>query len=177
MVSPEAAEFAVVSRPGEPGDLDLDHGTFPFAGRFGRRSTGTAVLRLEGGVVAALAFSPDRRAPSVCRVRYLAVRRDRQGAGFGPALLDRFTAWALASYTRVKIGADTPQAAVAYERAGFRFTGERGPRGEVVYGYPATAGSTLTPALTALLAGELPAEQRRYALERLASAGDDDRPS
>ncbi len=157
--------FAVTSHPGEPDDLDLDHETFPFAGRFGRTRTGTAVVSVGDEVVAAIAFSPDRRDDTRCRVRHWAVRRDRQGVGHGPSIADRFADWALTTgYRSVAVGAETPYAAVALDRAGYAYAGERGPQGEVVFVRPASAPShTLADALTALLDGDLPEAQRRYA--------------
>lgn len=166
--------FAITSRPGEVDKVDFDHTVMPFAGRFGRRRTGTAILRDGDTIVAALAFSPDRAIEASCRIRHVGVHRDRQGAGLGVALLTHFRDWALERFAAIRVGADTPYAAVAYHRAGYAYTGERGPRGEVVFAAPPPPDAAhLTDAMAALLTRDLPEEQRRYAIERIDAAEDE----
>ncbi|MFP4628693.1 MAG: GNAT family N-acetyltransferase [Halobacteriales archaeon] len=165
---PSSPTFRVSSRPGEPDDLALSHERVPFAGHFGRRRTGTAVLTVDDQVVAAVAFSSDRRDAARCRVRHWAVRRDRQGEGLGPTAIDEFADWAVdGAYDAVLVNAATPHAAVALHRAGFGFTGECGPQGEVAFARPTPAGGLLEDALEALLERPLPSSQRRYAREHL----------
>ncbi|MFW6448772.1 MAG: GNAT family N-acetyltransferase [Halobacteriota archaeon] len=168
----EPSAFRVSSRPGEPDALTLSHERFPFAGRFGRRRTGTALLEVADEPVAAVAFSPDRADAKRYRVRYWAVRRDRQGEGLGRTLIDAFAGWALGGpAAEVAVGAESPHAAVALDREGYGPTDERGPRGEVVFVKPAPdAGPGLETALEALLELPLTDSQRRYIRER-RSAG------
>lgn len=160
--------FEVTSHPGETGTVDLDHASFPFAGKFGRTSTGTAVAGEADEIVAALAFSPDRTDASRCRIRYLAVRRDRQAEGLGSWLIGRFLAWVhRAEFDSVCIAVDSPFAAVAVARAGFVFTGELGPRGAVVMCDSSPASDGLERALERLAERPLTDEQERYIRERL----------
>lgn len=126
-------EYAVLGWPGAGATLDLDHDKFPFAGNFGTARTGKAVIREDGVVRGAAAFSPDRTDESTLVVRYLSVQRDRQGEGLGPRLLrfvaDRATG---RGFETVRIAVNNPFAYEAAYRAGFAFTGEETGMAELV---------------------------------------------
>ena len=95
-------EFAALGGPDGGPALDLDHERFAYAGKFVVTSTGKAVAREvdptdgpadsrapgDGEVLAATAFDLDRTDPSVVRIRYVTVRRDRRGDGLGARLLE-----------------------------------------------------------------------------------------
>lgn len=166
----DGRSFSISSLSGESDDLELPHQQFPFAGKFGRRQTGTAILSEEGELVGAIAFSPDRTDETTCRIRYLAVRRDRQQEGIATDLVATFTDWAVdGEFERVCIAADTPYAAVAVARAGFAYTGEVAPRGEVVFCYPGDGDTHLESALSRLLERSLPTAQERFIRARFES--------
>lgn len=164
-------EFRITSRPGEADDLVLDHETMPYAGKFGRRRPGTAVLCLEGTVVAALAFSPNRRDPGRCMIRYLSVARDHQREGLAGELVASFVDWATgAGYRSARITVLNPFAVGALADAGFGYAGASGPGGGVVMAYPAGADPAIDAALARLAEGDLDGPQRRYVQRHLDGA-------
>ncbi len=168
MHSVDDFSLEISSPPGEDDVLTVSHETFPFAGKFGRRATGTAIGLRGDEIVAALSFSPDRTDETCCRIRFLAVRRDRQREGLATTLVREFTAWALSEgYETVRISIDSPFAAVAVARAGFVFTGDTAPRGEVVFRYPGNGELTLEAALRCLLERPLSVEQEHFIRARL----------
>lgn len=118
-------DFAVLGWPPDGPTLRLDHEAFAYAGKFVVSDTGTAVARADGRVHGAVAFSPDRTDADTLKLRYVTVRRDRQGEGIGPRLL-RFVADRAADrgFSTVEIAVNNPYAYVAASRAGFAATGE-----------------------------------------------------
>lgn len=115
--------------------VSLDHEQFAYAGKFVMSSTGKTVVRADGELVGAVAFSEDYSDPTAVRLRYVTVREDRRGAGIGPSVL-RFTAEQLRdSYDDILIAANNPIAYEACYRAGFEFTGEETGIAEVLCSY------------------------------------------
>jgi GNAT superfamily N-acetyltransferase len=105
--------------------LDLDHERFSYAGKFVMSSTGKAVVREEGNIVAAIAFNDDRTDERVLWIRYVTVRVDRRGEGIGSRLAAALRASVLESgYDCVRIAVNNPFAFEALSRAGFHATGE-----------------------------------------------------
>ena len=118
----------------------LDHRRFAYAGKFvvpgGKAVALDPDTSINGdslpdpreeyaqGIVAAVAFSPDRTDSSVLWLRYVTVRSDRRGEGVGPRLL-AFVAERAASreYEAVRIAVNNPFAYEAAYKAGFTYTG------------------------------------------------------
>ena len=137
---PEDVEYELLGWPADGPTLRLDHERFAYAGKFVMSSTGKAVAREDGEIVAAVAFNEDRTDPATLWLRYVTVRQDRRGDGIGPRLcafardraLDR-------GYDRLRIAVNNPFAYDALHRADFGFTGERTGLAELVLEYPAPA--------------------------------------
>jgi len=128
-------EFEILGRPPGGPTLDLDHERFAYAGKFVMSSTGKSVVRDDGTVIGAIAFSEDHDDPDAVRLRYVTIRDDRRGDGLGPRLL-RYTADRLEStYDRVLIAVNNPIAYQACYRAGFAFTGEETGMAELLLVY------------------------------------------
>ena len=129
-------EFALLGWPEDGHPLRLDYREFAYAGKFVMTSTGKAVAG-DDGVVAAAAFDEDRTDPATLCIRYITVRRDRQGEGLGPRLL-RFVRERAAErgYDRLTIGANNPFSYQAAYRAGFCFTGEEAGIAELTLEWP-----------------------------------------
>lgn len=116
--------FELLGWPDEEVTLDLDHRDFPYAGKFVMSSTGKAISRSDGDVVAAASFSADRTDSSQLWIRYLAVHREYQGEGLGEQLCRGVHAAARErGYETVVIAVNNPHAYVSAYRAGFAFTG------------------------------------------------------
>ena len=131
-------EWVLLGWPEDGPTLRLDHERFSYAGKFVMSTTGKAVARRDGEVLAAAAFDPDRTDPDTLRCRYITVRADRRGEGIGPRLLRFVSARALSrGYDRVAIAVNNPFAYEASYRAGFAFTGEETGIAELVCVYPA----------------------------------------
>jgi len=129
-------EFALCGWPADEHPLRLDYREFAYAGKFVMTSTGKAVVG-DDGVVAAAAFDEDRTDPETLCVRYITVRRDRQGEGVGPRLLRFVRERALErGYERLTIGANNPFSYEAAYRAGFCFTGEEAGIAELTLEWP-----------------------------------------
>lgn len=130
-------EFEVLGWPPDGPRLKLDHRRFGYAGKFVLTRTGKAVARKDEEVLGASAFDPDRTDGSVLRIRYVAVRRDRQGEGIGAKLL-AFTAdrGHDRGFDRIRIAVNNPVAYQAAYRAGFGFTGEGTGLAELVLDHP-----------------------------------------
>ncbi|WP_309484875.1 GNAT family N-acetyltransferase [Halorhabdus salina] len=126
-------EYAILAWPPAEVPLDLDHERFAYAGKFVISSTGKAVVRDDGEIVAAAAFDPDRTDADCLRIRYVTVRADRRGEGIGSALL-RFVVDRAQDrgYAEVKAGVNNPIAYEAFYKAGLAFTGERTGLAELV---------------------------------------------
>ncbi|MBX0285707.1 GNAT family N-acetyltransferase [Haloarcula salinisoli] len=129
-------EFALLGWPDDEHPLRLDYREFAYAGKFVMTSTGKAVVG-DDGVVAAAAFDDDRTDSDTLCIRYITVRRDRQGEGLGPRLL-RFVRERARErgYERVTIAANNPYSYEASYRAGFCFTGEEAGIAELTLEWP-----------------------------------------
>ena len=140
-------ERLVLGWPSDGPTLRLDHRRFSYAGKFVMSNTGKAVVRDPGAatdreyddaVLAAVAFNEDRTDPATLWLRYVTVRHDRRGEGFGPRLcglvVDRA---ADRGYGRLRIAVNNPFAYEALYRAGFGFTGETTGLAELVLERPA----------------------------------------
>jgi hypothetical protein len=126
----------IIGWPDEGPRLDLDHEAFAYAGKFVMTNTGKSVLEETGDPLAAVAFSRDRTDESVWWLRTVTVRRDRQGEGLGPCLLD-FTADRLLDPDRtLRIAVNNPFAYEAAYKAGFGYTGEATGLAELVLERP-----------------------------------------
>ncbi len=129
-------EFALLGWPDDDHPLRLDYREFAYAGKFVMTSTGKAVVG-DDGVVAAAAFDADRTDPDTLCVRYITVRRDRQGEGLGPRLLGFVRERAAQrGYERLTIGVNNPFSYQAAYRAGFAFTGEETGLAELTLEWP-----------------------------------------
>jgi GNAT superfamily N-acetyltransferase len=134
---PPDVDFECLGWPDDGPTLDLDHEHFAYAGKFVMSSTGKAVARDAGEVVAAVAFNADRTDEATCWLRYVTVRADRRGEGIGPRLL-AFTRDAVleGGFEACKIAVNNPYAYDACYRAGFAFTGEDTGIAELVLRWP-----------------------------------------
>lgn len=129
-------ELAVLGDPEEGPTLRLDHERFAYAGKFVMSSTGKAVARDDGDVVAAVAFNRDRT-DDAWWLRYVTVRNDRHQEGVGPELL-AFTAEHLENEgaATVRIAVNNPFAYEACYKVGFGYTGRETGLAEVVLERP-----------------------------------------
>ncbi|MFC7027765.1 GNAT family N-acetyltransferase [Halomicroarcula sp. GCM10025324] len=129
-------EFALLGWSEDGHRLRLDHERFAYAGKFVMTSTGKAVVG-DDGPVAAAAFDADRTDPETLCIRYVTVRRDRQGEGIGSELLRFVRERALErGYERVTIGVNNPFSYQAAYRAGFCYTGTEQGLGELELEWP-----------------------------------------
>lgn len=129
-------EFEVLGSPPDAPTLDLDHRRFRYAGKFVMSTTGKAVARADGTVIAAASFSRDRTDDRVAWIRYITVRDDRRGTGVGPQLAAFVAEHLLDDVDRVKIAVNNPFAYEALYKAGFGYTGERTGIAELVLARP-----------------------------------------
>lgn len=130
-------KYAVLGWPAAGPTLNLDHRRFSYAGKFVMSNTGKAVARVDGDVVAAVAFNEDRTDPETVWLRYITVDRDRRGDGIGP----RLAAFAGArikdrGYERLNIAVNNPFAYHAMFKAGFGYGGEETGIAELVLTQP-----------------------------------------
>lgn len=129
-------EYVLLGWPEDGPTLRLDYEQFSYAGKFVMSSTGKAVARAED-IVAAVAFDADRTDEQTLRLRYVTVRRDRQGEAIGPRLLRFVAERALErDFECVCIAVNNPFAFEASYRAGFAYTGERTGLAELVCSCP-----------------------------------------
>jgi len=129
-------EFELLGWSEDGPTLRLDYEQFSYAGKFVMSNTGKAVVR-EDGIVGAAAFDPDRTDNSTLRIRYVTVRRDRQGDGIGARLLRTVRERAVEQgFDRVVIAVNNPFAYEAALKAGFGYTGERTGVAERVLAWP-----------------------------------------
>jgi len=133
-------EFALLGWPEDEHPLRLDYRRFAYAGKFVMTSTGKAVVG-DDEPVAAVAFDADRTDPDTLCLRYVTVRRDRQGETLGPRLLRFVRERAVErGYDRVTISANNPFSYQAAYRAGFAFTGEEHGLAELTLEWPGDRG-------------------------------------
>lgn len=126
----------LVGWPEDGPRLDLDHRQFAYAGKFVMSRTGKAVAESDGMLLGATAFDRDRTNRHVWWLRTVTVRRDRQGEGFGPRLLDFTAQRCLERGQAVRIAVNNPMAYEAAYKAGFGFTGEETGLAELVLERP-----------------------------------------
>lgn len=161
-------EFEILGFPPAGPTLDLDHEQFAYAGKFVMSSTGKSVARDGGSLVGAVAFNEDRSSENVVRLRYVTVRRDRQGDGIGSRLL-RFTAEKLREeYDRVLIAANNPIAYRSCYAAGFVYTGQETGLAELLLAYAPSSeqrGTLYAQGLDVFRDRDMPDEQQSV-LER-----------
>jgi len=158
-------EYTLLGWPPDDPTLRLDHRQFAYAGKFVMSNTGKAVVRSTGedagrvgdetsggqtaarddveydtDVMAAVAFNADRNDERMLRLRYITVRSDLKGQGFGPRLA-AFVASAAdrRGYDRVAIAVNNPFAYEAMYKAGFEWTGHESGLAELVLERPAGA--------------------------------------
>ncbi|MBV0900986.1 GNAT family N-acetyltransferase [Haloarcula salina] len=166
-------EFSLLGWAEDGHRLRLDHERFAYAGKFVMTSTGKAVAG-DDGVAAAAAFDADRTDPDTLRVRYVTVRRDRQGEGLGPRLL-RFVRERAAErgFDRVSIGVNNPFSYQAAYRAGFCFSGAESGLAELDLVWPGDRSATRYQAgLDLFRERDLSAEEESF----LAAKADVDPP-
>ncbi|MFB6361622.1 MAG: GNAT family N-acetyltransferase [Halobacteriales archaeon] len=113
----------IIGWPDQGPRLDLDHEAFAYAGKFVMTNTGKSVLEDADDPLAAVAFSRDRTDERVWWLRTVTVRRDRQGEGLGPRLLDFTADRMLDPGQAVRIAVNNPYAYEAAYKAGFGYTG------------------------------------------------------
>jgi len=116
--------------------LELDE-SFAYAGKF-RVPSGKAVTRHAetDETLAVLSFSPDYADEDGVRVRYFAVRQDRQGEGIGSLLLEYVADRLLDRYDRVRVSVNNPYSYEAASKAGFGWTGDTAGLAELVMKRP-----------------------------------------
>ena len=130
-------EFELLGWADDGPTLRLDYEQFSYAGKFVMSTTGKAVVRDEA-VVAAAAFDRDRTDDSTLRIRYVTVRRDRQGEGVGSRLLGTVRERAAdRGFERVVMAVNNPFAYEAASKAGFGYTGEQTGLAERLMAWPA----------------------------------------
>ncbi len=126
----------VVGWPADGPRLELDHREFAYAGKFVMTRTGKAVVEADGEVLAAVAFGPDRTDDELWWLRIVTVRRDRQGEGLGPRVLDFTAERVLERADRVRIAVNNPFAYEAAYKAGFGYLGDETGLAELVLERP-----------------------------------------
>ncbi|MFW5900280.1 MAG: GNAT family N-acetyltransferase [Halodesulfurarchaeum sp.] len=136
-VNGEIMQYVVLGMPADGPTLTLDWHAFSYAGKFEMSSTGKALLCDAHRIVAAAAFNEDRETSSKAWIRYLTVRSDEQGNGYGPRLATNVTETLLEDgYERVAIAVNNPRAYQALYKAGFHFTGRETGIAELVLEHP-----------------------------------------
>ncbi len=162
-------EYELIGWPADGPTLRLDHERFAYAGKFVMSSTGKAVARDGGDVVAAVAFNADRTDEDVLWLRYVTVRADRRGDGLGPRLCELVRDRARErGYERLRIAVNNPFAYEALHRVGFGFTGEETGIAELVLEYPAPedADERYVDGLDRYDDRDLTADERAFVAER-----------
>lgn len=126
-------EYVVLGWPPDGPTLRLDYRRFAYAGKFVTSATGKAIVRdpeardsqseYDQDVLAAVSFSPDRETGEVLWLRYVTVRDDRRGEGFGPRLCRLAVARGREhGFDEARIAVNNPFAFEALYRAGFSWT-------------------------------------------------------
>ena len=130
-------EFEILGWPPDGPTLRLDHERFSYAGKFVMTNTGKAVARVDGEIVAAVAFNEDRTDDATVWLRYVTVAREKRGEGIGPRLVEFVRDRVLdRDYDRLKIAVNNQYAYEALARARFEFTGETTGLAELVLAFP-----------------------------------------
>ncbi len=145
--------------------LMLDHEEFSYAGKFRLPTKKVVARECDGDIVAVLSYD-EERGSDAARIRYLSVRDDRQQEGVAAELVERASDRLLDDYPAVRISVNNPYAYEAVHRAGFGYSGDTGPRDEVVMGRPSDD-PRYEEGLRKLLEADLPEEQRRYVRQKL----------
>ncbi|HET7324068.1 MAG TPA: GNAT family N-acetyltransferase, partial [Halococcus sp.] len=140
-------EYAVCGWPTDGPTLRLDYRKFAYAGKFVMSQTGKAVVyepgrtvesEFEEDIIAAVAFNEDRTDSQTLWLRYITVRADCRGDGFGARLASFIAERALArGYQRLRIAVNNPFAYEALYKAGFGYTGRETGLAELVLERPA----------------------------------------
>lgn len=132
-------DFAVLGWPPDGPTLELDWRAFSYAGKFVMTTTGKAVLRRDGTIVGAAAFNEDRTDATLAWIRYITVREEDRGNGFGPVLAaSTVSALREEGYESVHIAVNNPYAYEAMYKAGFGYTGEETGVAELILETPST---------------------------------------
>ena len=164
-------EYEILGWPPDGPKLRLDYRRFSYAGKFVMTNTGKAVARVDGDLVAAVAFNEDRTDETTLWLRYVTVDRDRRGQGIGPALLRYVRDRTLErGYDRLRIAVNNPYAYEALHSAGFAYTGETTGIAELVLEYvpdAAVAADRYRTGLEAFRDRDLTDEERAFLEERL----------
>ncbi|WP_321167633.1 GNAT family N-acetyltransferase [Halalkalirubrum salinum] len=149
--------------PEDEPTVRLDYRVFSYAGKFVMTGTGKAVICderaeetyprdlpalpstihsdvFDRSILAAIAFSPDRRDPETLWLRYVTVRRDRRGQGLAPKLVEHVLKGAEdRDFDRASIAVNNPFAYEALYKVGFAFTGRTTGLAELVLERPIDA--------------------------------------
>jgi len=160
-------EFALLGWPEDGHPLRLDYQEFAYAGKFVMTGTGKAVIG-DDRPVAAAAFDTDHTDPDTLCIRYVTVRRDRQGEGLGPKLLGFVRERARErGYARVTIGVNNPFSYQAAYRAGFVFTGEEAGIAELTLEWPGDRDTdTYRSGMAVFEQRDLSAAEREFVAEK-----------
>lgn len=146
--------------------LELDD-SFAYAGKF-RVPSGKVVTRdNDGETVAALSFSPDRADEEGVRVRYFAVRKERQGEGIGSALLGYAADCLLDRYETVRVSVNNPYSYEAAVKAGFGWTGDTSGLAELVMRRPAPDTGGYADGMRLLAERDLSEEEAEFVRSKL----------
>ncbi len=156
-------ECRMLGWPEDEPTVRLDYRVFSYAGKFVMTGTGKAVICderaeetyprdlpalpstihsdvFDRSILAAIAFSPDRRDPDTLWLRYVTVRRDRRGEGLAPKLVEYVLEGAAnRDFDRASIAVNNPFAYEALYKVGFAFTGRTTGLAELVLERPIDA--------------------------------------
>ncbi|WP_246988511.1 GNAT family N-acetyltransferase [Halorientalis marina] len=149
-------EYVVLGWPPDGPTLRLHYERFSYAGKFVMTNTGKAAVLTDDAesegtgddqgvavetdeegfatnVLGAVSFNEDRTDEGALWLRYVTVREDRRGEGFGARLCRFVTDRARErGYENVRIAVNNPFAYEALYKAGFGFTGDRTGLAELV---------------------------------------------
>lgn len=153
-------ECRTLGWPDDEPTVRLDYRVFSYAGKFVMTGTGKAVISderaeetypidlpalpstvdpdvFDRSILAAIAFSPDRRDPDTLWLRYVTVRRDWRGEGLAPQLVEHVLRGAVdRGFDRASIAVNNSFAYEALYKVGFAFTGRTTGLAELVLERP-----------------------------------------
>ena len=159
-------ECRMLGWPEDEPTVRLDYRVFSYAGKFVMTGTGKAVICdvraeeshptdlsalpstihsdvFDRSILAAIAFSPDRRDPDTLWLRYVTVRRDRRGEGLAPNLVEYVLERAAdRNFDRASIAVNNPFAYEALYKVGFGFIGRTTGLAELVLERPIDAAAS-----------------------------------